>query len=355
MLSQKYGPTLLLSLTPHVERQLGPNIHHCYFESTEPNYLKRASAFSDWVNQQISQQWHLEVGHFRDIWGGLAILQHQHLTTVFEVNGLMSIELPFRYPLISKETLSKIEKLEQDCLQKAHLLTCPSQTIKAHLERRQVPSGKIHVITNGADIPERYDKSVEMDSPYVMYFGALQPWQGIDILLKSFKYLKDKTELKLLICSSHKEKYSRPYVKLANRLELDDQVIWKHKLGKQQLFQLIQHAECTVAPLTECSRNLQQGCSPLKIFESMACQTPVVASDIPVVREIGEPQVDFKLVRPDRPAELARAIRMLLDYPEMGTQLAQHAFKTLNERFTWKIVEAQLASFYDKLVILAYS
>ena len=42
----------------------------------------------------------------------------------------------------------------------------------------------------------------------------------------------------------------------------------------------------------------------------------MVASDLPAVRELIDDGVHGRLVAPDRPGELARAIRVLLDYPE---------------------------------------
>ncbi|MEM7109856.1 MAG: glycosyltransferase family 4 protein, partial [Bacteroidota bacterium] len=104
-----------------------------------------------------------------------------------------------------------------------------------------------------------------------------------------------------------------------------------------------------------CSRNLEQGCSPLKIFESMAAKVPIIASDLPVVREILTPEVDAKLVRADRPAELARAIRLLIDYPQLREQMATNAFRKLCEHYTWEKIDAKLSDFYDKLVTHVYA
>ena len=47
-----------------------------------------------------------------------------------------------------------------------------------------------------------------------------------------------------------------------------------------------EHALISLAPLRDCSRNSVQGCAPLKILESMAAGVPVIASDLPVVREL---------------------------------------------------------------------
>ena len=355
VLSHRFGKTLLLTLPRQVHSKVRRPIKHMQFQFKESNYLQRAQAYSHWVDEVLNGQHHLQVGHFRDIWGGQPILKRSSLLSVSEVNGLPSIELTNRFNYITQDTIQKITQLEDYCLQQCDVILCPSETIKTHLISRNVIKDKIHVLPNGATVPIAMNKPSWAPEEYIVYFGALQPWQGVDVLLKAMQYLADKPNLKLIICSSHKEKFSRPYKKLILRLDLEQQVIWKHKLNKQTLDKVLQHAMASIAPLTECSRNLKQGCSPLKIFESMACKVPIIASDLPVVREILTPEVDAKLVRPDRPAELARAIRLLVDYPQLRKDLASNAFDKLSERYTWEKIDAKLSDFYDKLVINVYA
>ncbi|MEM8565771.1 MAG: glycosyltransferase [Bacteroidota bacterium] len=355
VLSRKFGRTLLLTLPRQIHSRVRRPIKHLQFQLEEPNYLQRAEAYSHWVDEILDNQHHLQVGHFRDIWGGQPILKRSNLLSVFEVNGLPSIELPNRFTHVSHDTLQKITQLEDYCLQQCDVILCPSETIKTHLISRKVIKDKIHVLPNGATVPSALNRPSWAPEEYIVYFGALQPWQGVDVLLKAMQYLADKPNLKLVICSSHKEKFSRPYRKLVSRLDLEPQVIWKHKLNKQMLNKVLQHAVASIAPLTECSRNLEQGCSPLKIFESMAAKVPIVASDLPVVREILSSEIDAKLVRPDRPAELARAIRLLVDYPQLRKELATSAFHKLCEHYTWEKIDDKLSNFYDKLVTNVYA
>ena len=316
-------------------------------------FLKRAMAYSEWVEGQLKHQTALRVGHFRDVWGGIPIVQQEHIFSIFEVNGLPSIELPNRYPHIALRTLKKVYAMEQQCLEKAQLILCPSETIKKHLITRAVLPEKIHVLPNGADEPNRYPKPTDLPEQYAVYFGALQPWQGVDVLLKAMQYLQDKPALKLVICASHKPKHARPYRKLAEKLVLENQLIWKHQLNKNELHAVVQHAFCSLAPLSECSRNIEQGCSPLKIFESMACKTPIVATDLPVIREILN-DAEAKFCRPDRPAELARCIRLLSDYPQVGVQLADNAYQKFKQNYQWQAIDHRLLEFYDNLEELAF-
>ena len=354
VLSKKFGPSLLLTLSGHTDQVPVKNIFHQQADIEESNFLRRAFTFSKWVDQVLDKQYNLSVGHFRDIWGGMSIIKRPHITSVFEVNGLPSIELINRYPYLPKDTIQKIRAIEDGCLQKANVIVCPSEIIKNHLIQRGTLEEKIQVISNGADLPDTYSKLDDLPEKYIVYFGALQPWQGVDVLLKAFQYLRDKPDLHLVICSSHKEKFSRPYKKLVTKLEIEQQVIWKHQLHKDILHQIIQHAICTVAPLTECSRNLEQGCSPLKIFESMACNTPVIAADLPVIREILDEEREVRFFQPERPAELARQIRILTDYPDVAQSLAQNAFKKFQKNYTWDKIDLQLDKFYTNLLAKAY-
>lgn len=354
VLSECYGPTLLLTVKSTFGEIRTDSIHQLAFSSDEPNLLKRAQEFSAWVDSQLSQQYNLQIGHFRDVWGGIAILNHPHITPLFEVNGFPSIELPTRYPRMGTDTIQKLVALENQCLHSALQIITPSHVIKQHIVKRGIDSEKIQVLPNGADIPDQVAPLPDLPLTYLVYMGAFQPWQGVDVLFRAMRYLEDKKELRLVLCSSHNAHHLKPFRKFAEKLGVQHQLIWKYQLNKPELQQVLQHALLSVAPLTECSRNIEQGCSPLKIFESMANGVPVVASDLPVVREIISPDRDGMLVRAGRPAELARAIRIAIDYPEFRKQMGEHAQQTIQNQFTWTLIQEKLSYTYENIFSYSY-
>ena len=348
VLSESYGPTLLLTIEGPLTKIDNERIKQLCFTSEEENVLKRALLFSAWVKEVLEQQHNLVVGHFRDVWGGMAVLASPHILPIYEVNGLPSMEWPYRYPNLTKATLEKLKHLEDRCLKEASLVLTPSHVIKSHLVSRRVTAEKIKVLSNGADLPlSSSPRTISGD--YILYFGALQAWQGLDVLLKAMRYLEDKVNLKLVICASHTEHHCKAFRKFAEKIGVSERIEWRYQLDKDALHEIIQHAYVSIAPLTECSRNLEQGCSPLKIFESMACATPVIASDLPVVREIIEHNQNGILIRPGRPAELARAIRILSDYPDLRETLSENAKQTIVDQFTWDKIEADLAKLYNQV------
>lgn len=353
VLAKVHPPLLLLTLKgsePPLHTEL---IQQVVFESDEQNILKRASDFMHWVKEVLDQQYNLVIGHFRDIWGGMAILEFPHIRSVFEVNGLPSIELPYRFPFIAGETLEKVKRIERHCLQKAVAVITPSNITKRCLLAVGCAGQKVTVIHNGALVPSQLPRLPNLPENYFIYVGALQPWQGFDILLKSLRYIQD-LPVSLVVCSSYAEHQTRLYRKFSERLEVSDRVFWLYQLDKFSLNSVMQHALFSVAPLTECSRNIEQGCSPLKILESMACSTPVIASELPVVQEIIEHDVDGMLFRAGRPAELARAIRIAVDYPERTAQIGKRAKMKIQQQFTWYQSQQALQGVYNRISAFSF-
>ncbi|MBD0404412.1 glycosyltransferase family 4 protein [Flammeovirga sp. EKP202] len=317
-----------------------------------PNFWKRTQYYANELYKEIQSLPILEVVHYRDIWSAQAVLRgERNYKTVFEVNSFPSVELPYRYPLLSKSSIEKIRNLEKLCLEKSDKIVVPSQLIQTRIiQNYGIEKQKIDVIPNGAEICElHYPKLIQEE--YIIYFGAVQKWQGVDILLKSFPYLlKMKPDLKLVICCSTRPRESKLLQKLVRRLELEDHVIWKYQLSKQELSQWLQHALISVAPLKEDARNIEQGCSPLKILESMAHKVPVVASSLQVTQEIVTHDQDGILIQSERPRELGRSLYLLLSDPKKRELLSQNAFQKIQNQYTWAIQTQKLQNVYHQLI-----
>jgi glycosyltransferase involved in cell wall biosynthesis len=291
----------------------------------------------------------LELAHFRDPWSGVPIVEHpdRSYVAVYEVNGLPSIELPFLYPAVPPAILERVAALEQRCLEAAEEVITPSAVTAERLLARGVPPERLHVVRNGADVPgQAAPPPPDPPQRYLLYFGALQPWQGVDTALRAFARLRDLAGLELVICASVHQRRANPYRKLAEKLEISDRVRWEFALPDAELACWREHALLSLAPLRDCSRNALQGCAPLKILESMAAGVPVVASDLPAVRELMRDGEHGRLVAPDRPGELARAIRVLLDLPEQRERMGRAARARVREQLTWDASVTQLRALY---------
>jgi glycosyltransferase involved in cell wall biosynthesis len=77
--------------------------------------------------------------------------------------------------------------------------------------------------------------------------------------------------------------------------------------------------------------------SPLKVFEYMASGRPLVASDLPVLREVLVDGVNARLVPPDDLEAWVTAIEELVRAPSSARALAERAREDLLGRFTWDV------------------
>jgi glycosyltransferase involved in cell wall biosynthesis len=351
---------------PRYQWEPDPGIEIARFAENIPNLIDRAEAYSAWVAAHLApHRSTLRVCHVRDPWSALPVvnLDERGYAVVYEVNGLPSIELAHTWPHAAPDTLAKIAQLEDFCLGRADAVVVPSGVIGEALRSRGVPDGKITLVPNGADLPprpgpRRFRGPSGQSGPhgrsgphgtsdgYIVYVGALQPWQGIDVLLRAYARLADLTGLALVICSSVPERRARPLRRLAERLGVADRIVWNFTLPHEEVAAWLAGAAVSVAPLTGCARNVDQGCAPLKILESMAAGTPVVASDLPAVRELMSDGVHGRLVSPDRPAELARAIRVLLEYPDAARAMGERGRRRVAEDFSWAATREKMAAIY---------
>lgn len=86
--------------------------------------------------------------------------------------------------------------------------------------------------------------------------------------------------------------------------------------------------------------------SPLKIFEYMSYNRPIVVSDLPVIREVLTDGVDCLMVKNlSDPQEWADCIVKLVDSEEFSLKLAKNANDNLGTNYTWDIRATKILEF----------
>lgn len=79
--------------------------------------------------------------------------------------------------------------------------------------------------------------------------------------------------------------------------------------------------------------NIARYLSPMKLFEYMACERPILSSDLSVLREVLSPG-NALLLPPEDPTAWVEALRRLLDDPSLRTILAQQARRDVTQ-YSW--------------------
>ncbi len=299
-----------------------------------------------------------DVYHFRSPFEGYPVASHkEHLCRhlVFEVNGLPSIELKYHYPAVvdDPELMAKLVRQEQCCLEAADLVLTVSQTNARFLESRGVNRARIRVIPNGVDtdvFTRRDPSSRHSRNLRVLYSGTLSAWQGIWVALDAMALLAPDTPASLLLVGPARASQRDAILSRAQDLGVADRVELRPPVGQRELAALHHASDLVIAPLMPNDRNLEQGCCPLKVLEAMACGTPLVASDLPVVRELVVGGTEAILVRPGSARSLAEGIRALHADPDLGARLAAAARSKVEGQFTWRHQSARLVDAYAGLL-----
>jgi glycosyltransferase involved in cell wall biosynthesis len=83
------------------------------------------------------------------------------------------------------------------------------------------------------------------------------------------------------------------------------------------------------------------------LLEAMALETPIIATDLPAIREVLDGDACGELVPPDHPEALAEAIVRTLnsDGARSKVRLARHRFE---EEYTAARIAQRMAAFYER-------
>jgi glycosyltransferase involved in cell wall biosynthesis len=88
----------------------------------------------------------------------------------------------------------------------------------------------------------------------------------------------------------------------------------------------------------------------LPAAEAMACETPVVASNVGALPEVVGGEGSGILVPPRDPGALAAAIQKILADPEERIRMGQMGRRRVEELFTWEKVAERTVSVYRELI-----
>jgi glycosyltransferase involved in cell wall biosynthesis len=325
----------------------------------ESNFLQRALAFGDYVLAHVAEAKPYTVVHVRSIWSGFPLAEARErfgYKLLYEVNGLPSIEMKYHYPALSgAAVLDKIREQEVATLHMAEAIICPSHVTAAYITSLGIPPDKITVIPNGIDPnlfrPDSEEREKRAgDLPTILYIGTLADWQGLETLIAAMPLVLARRPARLRLVGRGRKRQRKILQKRVRKLGLDGYVSVEPAMPHEQVPAIIAQADVCVAPLGYNDRNVTQGCCPLKVLEYMACGRPVVAANLPVVRELACAGTEALLFCPDDPADMAQNILAVLDDPTLAAHLGANAAARAHRQFTWPAAQAHLLQVYQSLL-----
>jgi glycosyltransferase involved in cell wall biosynthesis len=321
------------------------------------NFLARATHFGKAVLTHLTLNPKYDVVHYRNIWEGLSVAQNKKrfgYKTLFEVNGLPSIELKYHYPGIDINLLAKIKEQELATLYLSDAITCPSNVTREYIASLGLSRKLVTVIPNGvspSDFPPSPLPAREGRLPVMLYIGTLADWQGLEVVIRALPKILEQQAVRLRIVGRGRSRQRKFLAKQIHKLGIEDHVTIQLAVPHHEVPALIAESDICIAPLGLNDRNVTQGACPIKVLEYMASSRPLIASNMPIIRELVREDVDALLFSPNDPEDLARQVLTLLNDFELSKRLSDSATERALSKFTWHESQKKLLKVYDKLLV----
>ncbi|MCX5749197.1 MAG: glycosyltransferase family 1 protein [Candidatus Saganbacteria bacterium] len=229
-------------------------------------------------------------------------------------------------------------------IERSKKLIAVSQTTKSDILKlfKGVDPDKIDVIYHGLN-SKYLDQEIignKTDIKYFLFVGGRNLYKNYPLLLRTFgKLYKKYNGIKLITVgpdTGNKDKQLEEGIIRENKLE--DAVVDKGYLSDEELIRLYKGATALVFP------SLYEGFG-FPLLEAMSCGCPVIASDIPVFREIGKDNVEY--FDPKSPDELFRKMEnRLAAFAEPSRIKNAHAYANT---FRWETAVKKTMEVYKKI------
>ena len=172
----------------------------------------------------------------------------------------------------------------------------------------------------------RLELDLPVEGPLAMYCGHFYEMKGVPCLIDAAALLP-KTTVSLV------GGWPRDIEQMRERAGGRENLRFEGFVENRRLPDYLAAADVLVLPNSARFEHAR-ATSPLKLFEYMAAQRPIVATRIPALAGLLRHGENAWLVAPDSPEALAEGIRRLVDDPALGARLARRAWRDV-QRFTW--------------------
>lgn len=237
-------------------------------------------------------------------------------------------------PVIWESHTGSYNMAARRMLKRASYIVAITEGLKAFYVEKGVPPEKVTVAHDGVDL-EAFSRAQSEESArerlgllqenkIVLYVGRIDGWKGAHVLCGAARYLPQTMRV-VIIGGKESDKEGmrrrytnvlflgpRPYAELADNLAAADVLVLPNS-GKHVIS--------------------ERFTSPLKLFAYMASGIPIVASDLPSIREVLDEGSAY-FAKPDDAQDLARKVQEVVSDPNARAKAARAREKV--KEYSWK-------------------
>jgi glycosyltransferase involved in cell wall biosynthesis len=235
---------------------------------------------------------------------------------------------------------------------RAKKLVVVTGQIKKRLIERGITAEKIivahdavdrdHFVSDLSKGDARRKLSLPLDKKIIGYVGTLKTMnmeKGVGITLQALQELNESHLFCIVGGEAHDIEF---YQDQADALGVSDKTFFIGKVKHELVPIYLKACDVLVAPFPE-NEHYSYYMSPLKIFEYMASDRPIIVSDLPSIREVLDESLAF-FVEPGSSESLARAI-ILATTITQGAEAKAHKSLEESKKYTWRARASHISEF----------
>jgi glycosyltransferase involved in cell wall biosynthesis len=188
----------------------------------------------------------------------------------------------------------------------------------------------------------RFNRSklnIKKDDIMLLYTGNLEPYQGVDMLVKSLSFvLREAPGVRLVIAGGEPGQIDE-LKRRARQAGVEFSVHFTGKIPLEDVPSLIKASDILVSP------RLKGENTPLKIFDYLASGKPVAATDLPMHTQVLTKSTAS--LAPPEPALFAGAILKLVKSPSARARLGKNGKKLVKENYSFDVFSDKILSCYS--------
>jgi len=187
------------------------------------------------------------------------------------------------------------------------------------------------------DLSEEIKKKHGLQGKKVaLYAGTLEPYQGIDLLIKSADLvLRNQKDILFLVVGGHKDQVEQ-YRNMAKEAGVEKSFIFTGQVPPHHVKSYMRCAQILLSPRTRGTN------TPLKIYSYMKSGIPIVATRLLTHTQVMDDRV--AILREPVPEDFAQGIIEITTNLSKGREIALNAKKLADEKYSYAVYKKKLKS-----------
>ena len=263
---------------------------------------------------------------------------------VFEVRDLWPDSAVALGELSNDRFIKWARSLEEFFYRKAEKIVVVTSGILETLRRRKIPPGKLCLVKNGTNI--RYFKNVGagekiklglQDKFVVGYFGILGLAQGMEFLCSVIEEMKFYEDIHFIFVGEGPKKQIIEAQKSQKKL---DNLTLLGEIPRKKIVRYISACDVSLVPLRRSKLFL--GALPSKMFDSMACERPIILSVAGEAQKVLQESGAGIFVEPENAEQMIAAILKLKSNPRLREKMGRNGRTFVEKNYSRKALAGEL-------------